>query len=349
MQTKMSVARRLMARMDIPEPVREVAEMQEWVVSRAQLVAAGVSAKLIKHRAGRGRWQQLYRGIYALFTGAPTRSQWRWAAVLRAGAGAALSHHTAAELHGMVKEPQPDTPIHVTVPATRHLETRNGLIIASKPDWPTIVVHMSRRVVQATQPNRAPARTTIEETALDLTQVCRRLDDVVGWITRAFGSWKTNETKLREALLLRKKVCWRNELNGILTAAGDGVHSPLEYRYYRYVEKAHGLPSARRQVKVTIDGKSAYRDVYYDEYRVAVELDGALAHPDTQRPEDRHRDVVASAEGIVTVRFGWSEVAGHPCETAALQARVLKGHGWTGAPKPCRPGCPVGAFLASAG
>jgi len=310
-----------MGRMEVPEPARELAETQDWVVSRSQLVAVGISTKLIKHQLAKGTWQKLYRGVYALLTGTPTRNQWRWGAVLRAGAGAALSHHTAAELHGMVKEPPPDTPIHVTVPANRHLDTRNGLIIATRPEWPTIVVHMSRRVADATQPNRAPARTTIEETVLDLTQVCRRLDDVVGWVTRAFGTWKTTETKLREALVIRKKARWRNEIYEALAAAGSGVHSPLEYRYYRNVEKAHALPSARRQVKVTIDGRSAYRDVYYDKYRVAVELDGVLAHPDTQRARDRHRDVAASVEGIVTARYGWEEVAGNPCETARERAR----------------------------
>lgn len=327
--------------MEAPDAIRETIEWQELVVTRQQLLRAGVTEKIIENRLARGRWRQLYRGVYAVFTGAPARSQWRWAAVLRAGAGAALSYHTAAELHGLVKEPPQDAPIHVTVPATRRVDTRNGLVVAARPEWPSIIVHMSKRVAEATQPSRAPARTTIEETVLDLTQLCGKLDDVVGWITRAFGTWKTTEAKLRDALQARKKARWRAELGDILAAAGAGVHSPLEYRHYRQVEKAHGLPAAQRQAKVVIDGKSAYRDVYYEQYRVAAELDGALAHPDTKHASDRHRDAVSSVEGIVTVRFGWSEVAGDPCGTAMLQARILQQHGWQGVPLPCGPDCPV--------
>ncbi len=52
----------------------------------------------------------------------------------------------------------------------------------------------------------------------------------------------------------------------------------LEYRYLRDVERAHGLPRSRHQVRVVIAGQAAYRDAYYDEYQLAVELDGRLAH-----------------------------------------------------------------------
>src|SRR5579859_3964799 len=110
--------------MDVPLEVREVAEWQEWIASRQQLIRAGVTEKVIEARLARRRWQQLYRGVYALYTGKPTRTQLHWAAVLRAGPGAALSYHTAAELHELAK---PAEAIHVTIPATRRLDTRNGL------------------------------------------------------------------------------------------------------------------------------------------------------------------------------------------------------------------------------
>ena len=321
---------------DVPELVREVARWQEWVVSRQQLLTAGVSERAIVHRLARGRWQSMYRGVYGLFSGMPTRRQWLQAAVLRAGAGAVLSHHAAAELHSLI--PAPDDPraaIHVTVPEHRRIHV------------PGIVVHISQRVAEAVQPNRDPARTTVEETVLDMTQIARNMDEVCKWITRGVGNRSTTEEKLRAALALRKKVRRRAALDSILAAAGDGIHSPLEYRYYRDVERAHGLPRSRHQVRVVIDGKPAYRDAYYAEYRVVVELDGRAAHPDEERRRDRHRDVVTSAEGIETVRYGWSEVSGAACETALWQARVLRRHGWQGAPVACSPGCPAGRAAAA--
>jgi len=136
---------------------------------------------------------------------------------------------------------------------------------------------------------------------------------------------------------------WRPELNDVLAAAGNGIHSVLEYRYLRDVERAHALPRSRHQVRVVIDGKVVYRDIYYDEYQAAVELDGRLAHPDEERWRDSQRDNQASARGVETRRYSWRDVYAHPCETALLQAHILRQRGWRGIPKPCSAGCPVGS------
>ncbi len=318
---------------DIPAQIAGLASRQAGAISRQQLLDAGVNPQLIVRRIERGRWQQLYRGVYAAFSGPPGRETWLWAAVLRAGDGAVLSHQTAAELHKLI-----DTPadaIFVMVPSTRRITT------------PGIVVRTSRRIGQATQPNRDPPRTTVEETVLDLAQVSRTFDDACGWITRACGRRLTTDERLRAALARRKKMRWRTELNDILAAAGYGIQSVLEYRYLRDVERAHGLPRSRHQVRVVIDNKVVYRDVYYEDYQAAVELDGRLAHPEEERWRDNQRDVKAGVRGVYTSRYGWRDVYAHACETALSQARILRSRGWQGTPKPCSPRCPVGrAWLA---
>ena len=270
----------------------------------------------------------LYWGVYAAFNGPPPRETWLWAAILRAGDGAVLSHQTAAELHGLIDFPA--DAIYVTVPSTRRVATRG------------LIVRMSGRVAQARRPNRDPPRTSVEETVLDLAQLSPSLDDVCGWITRACAKRLTTETKLRAALALRRKMRWRAELDDVLAAAGSGIHSALEYRYLRDVERAHGLPRSRHQVRVVIDGKTVYRDAYYEEYQVAVELDGRLAHPDEERWRDSRRDNQARARGVETCRYTWRDVYAHPCETALLQAQILRRRGWRGTPRPCSAGCPVG-------
>jgi predicted transcriptional regulator of viral defense system len=313
---------------DIPVEAAEIALWQAGAISRPQLLDAGLNDKKIAKRLMRGRWQQLYRGVYAVFNGPPSRDTWLWAAVLRAGPGAVLSHQTAAELHRLI-----DTPaeaIFVTVPSTRRITT------------PSIVVRTSGRVDEARQPNREPPRTTVEETVLDLVELARTFDDACGWITRACGRRLTTEKKLRSAMAMRKKMRWRAGLDDVLAAAGDGIHSVLEYRYLRDVERAHGLPRSRHQVRVVIDGRSAYRDVYYDDYQVVVELDGRLAHPDEERWRDSRRDNLGNAEGVRTCRYGWRDVYAHACETALLQARILQRQGWRGRAKPCSRRCPVG-------
>jgi predicted transcriptional regulator of viral defense system len=315
-------------RYDIPSAAAEVAQWQAGVVSRKQLLDAGLSAQLVTRRLERQRWQQLYRGVYATFTGPPPRKAWLWAAVLRAGPGAVLSHLTAAELHGLL-----DTPaelIFVTVPSSRRITA------------PELVVRTSSRVSEATQPGRQPPRTSLEETVLDLAQLAWTFDDACGWLTQACGRRLTTAAKLGHAQHLRKKMRWRHELEDVLKASADGIHSALEYRYLRDVERAHGLPRSRHQVRVVIEGKTVYRDAYYDMYKLATELDGKLAHRDEERWRDSRRDNQAGAEGILTTRYGWRDVYGHPCETALLQARILRQRGWTGKLRPCSPACPVG-------
>ena len=313
---------------DIPAPVDEIARWQAGAISRWQLLAAGISDQIILERLRRKRWQQLYRGVYAVFSGPATRDTWLWAAVLRAGDGAVLSHKTAAELHGLIDTPAES--IYVTVPSARRVKNSG------------IVIRISGRVQEATQPGREPPRTTVEETVLDLAQLARTLDDACGWITRACGKRLTTEQKLRTALAMRKKMRWRAELDDVLAAAGDGIHSVLEYRYLRDVERAHGLPRSRHQVRVVIDGRVVYRDAYYDKYKLAVELDGRNAHQDDDRWRDNHRDILAGTQGVQTCRYTWRDVYSHPCETAALQAQILRRRGWPGTPKPCSADCPVG-------
>lgn len=97
------------------------------MVTARQAVRLGVTRGAIRARLDRGSWQWIHTGVYATFSGEPGRPALLWAAVLRGGAGAALSYHTAAELHGLIRRPAPL--IHVTVPARRSLEHVRGLVI----------------------------------------------------------------------------------------------------------------------------------------------------------------------------------------------------------------------------
>jgi hypothetical protein len=320
-------------RYDIPAAAASIAHWQSGAVSRQQLLDAGLESQVIFRRLEHGRWQQLYRGVYAVFTGPPPRETQLWAALLRAGPGAVLSHLSAAELHGLID--YPGESIFVTVSSTRRVTARG------------IDVRMSGRIAEAAQPGREPARTNLEETVFDLIELAVAFDDACGWITRAVGRRLTTEERLSAALKLRKKMRWRARLEDVLAAAGDGIHSVLEYRYLRDVERAHGLPRSQHQVRMVIDGKTVYRDAYYQDYKLAVELDGRLAHPDEERRRDRHRDNKAGVDGILTTRYDWQDVRGHPCETALLQARILRRRGWRGRPRPCSAGCPLAGFPVS--
>jgi hypothetical protein len=312
----------------IPWTLSELARFQAGVVTRKQALSSGVSTDVITSKIRYGRWRQIYRGVYATFTGALTREARLWAAVLYAGKAAQLSHETAAELHGL--SDRPSRLIHVTVPATRRVTPVNGMII-----------HVSARTdPRARFPRGVLPRTLLEETILDLVHAARDLDDACGWVTRAFGRGLTGEALLRATLSRRKKLRWRSQLDDIVTAAAGGTHSVLEYRYDRDVERAHGLPVARRQVPFTKpDGRRGYRDRYYAEFGLVVELDGKNAHPDERRGVDRRRDNAATAVGGSTLRYAWDDVTRDRCATAAQVAESLRSRGWRGRLKPCSRSC----------
>jgi len=186
-----------------------------------------------------GRWQRLQTGVYATFTGVPSRDAQLWAVVLRAGMGAALSHQTAAQLHGIAD--CHDEPIHVMVPVTRHPLPIRGAI-----------VHRSRRLDEARHPVLLPSRTRVEETVIDLTQAAASFDDAFGWLCRGVGGRLTTAGRLQAALDARPKIRWRAGLSAALGDVGSGVMSGLEHRYVTAVERPHGLPAARRQAKVVL-------------------------------------------------------------------------------------------------
>jgi hypothetical protein len=176
---------------------------------------------------------------------------------------------------------------------------------------------------------------------LDLTQAAQTFDDAFDWLCRACGGRFTTSGRILDAMALRQKLRWRADLTTALAAVTDGVHSGLELRYVRHVERAHGLPKARRQVKVVRSRRNEYRDNLYSDYGVAVETDGVASHPVEARWHDIARDNAAAVDGVLTLRYGWSDITTRPCLVAAQVAAVLNGRGWPGQPRRCGPGCPV--------
>ncbi|HEY1616493.1 MAG TPA: hypothetical protein VGG25_02685 [Streptosporangiaceae bacterium] len=213
---------------------------------------------------------------------------------------------------------------------------------------PGLAVHLSGRAELAGHPTLTPARTRVEETVLDLVDAATTLDDAYGWVARALGRRLTTQAHLRRALADRGRNRWRKELTELLSPDWAGAHSVLEYRYVRGVERPHGLPGGVRQARARRGRAVIYRDVLYEEYALAVELDGQAAHPAELRWKDIHRDNAAAADGVTTLRFGWLDVTQSPCLVAAQVAQVLGLRGYSGG-RSCSPACPVTAQARRAG
>ncbi|MBO0804131.1 MAG: hypothetical protein J2P25_13790 [Nocardiopsaceae bacterium] len=240
--------------------------------------------------------------------------------MLRAGPDAVLSHQTAAERQGLLK--QPSSLIHISVPEARN-PSRHGKI-------PGVVIHRSDVIVSTRYPGGTLPCTRIEDTVLDLIKVSKSFDAKYNWICLAIGGRLTTAERILDALAKRKRFPARREAELMLGYAAEGILSWLERQWAEGVERQHGFPTARRQVKVRQGTTSKYLDNLYEDYRVCVELDGKAAHPEEERRFDEARDRWNLAHGkVVTMRYQVPDLRDqeHRCEKAAEMAVVLRDHG----------------------
>src|SRR5947199_7820527 len=109
--------------------VKHLAWVQDGVVARRQIIAAGGTDRDITRLLRRRELTQVYRGIYVNHTGRLSWTQRQWAGVL-AFWPAALAHVSAL--------PDPPTAVlHVAVAPGRNLRTLQRIVIHRTPDLET--------------------------------------------------------------------------------------------------------------------------------------------------------------------------------------------------------------------
>lgn len=314
-----------------------VADRQDGIVSRGQLLAAGLTPAQARRDIENGRWRVLQPGVYATFTGPISERARVWSAVLAAGRGAAASHHTALWLGGLLDEPP--TPVHVSIPASRRVVRQPG-----------IRIHLSRALDRANptvlHPAAAPPRIRLEAALLDQceTDTARQTTHLV---LSAIQRRLTTADRIITVINGRSRHRWRGLITDMLAEATAGVASPLELRYRRDVEIGHALPTGvRNHGERGPSGGTWYRDVRYPRWRVLIELDGREAHPTHTAFRDLRRDNWATVSGDATLRYGWRDIAGDPCAVAVQVALVLASRGWGGRLDSCHAQCrvPLGAW-----
>lgn len=164
-------------------------------------------------------------------------------------------------------------------------------------------------------------------------------DDVVSLVCATIDCL-VDPADIRREVDRQRYVRHRELLLDMLSPVNTGVESPLEYRYRRHVERAHGLPRAELQVRQIVDGRLIRADARYPRYRLRVELDGQLAHPNGATDADVWRDnAVLVQNEETTLRYRWRHVTVRRCAAARQVAAALTARGWAGALRPCGPEC----------
>lgn len=323
---ELAIVRQMHSRQAVLQTVLPLARAQGGVVSRPQMLGLGLSRKLISRLVADGSWGRLEPGIYLVPDVEPSWVGLVWAGVLIGGPDARACGLTAASLAGLTDD-QP-RPIQIITP--------NGMF---RVDRPWVQFRQEANRVRKASSRADPPRTRIEDTVLDLCAAGSR-SGCVDWVTRAVQRRLTSPEALQAAVNRRARVPHRRFMTGLLTDVATGVHSTLEYRYLHDVERAHDLPTARRQRPRP--GAGEFIDAVYEDFGVVVELDGRIGHVAEGQFRDRRRDNRHTRTARPSLRYGWSEVSGEPCGVATEVAEVLIGRGWGGYPSTCgrclRPG-----------
>jgi hypothetical protein len=296
---------------------------QAGLLTRDQAIKAGFTAEAIEWRIARGQWVRIIPGIYLT---TPGRADWEMravAALLHAGSGSALCGNSAGHAWGLVRSEPKE--IEVVIPAHRRARAPEG-----------IVIRRSRALEGRIHPTEWPHRIVAEHTVFDLSQG-KPFDRAIALGAKAVDLKLATADTLRAALEGRRGQSHAKELTEALADVADGAESPAEVRYVRDVERAHGLPTGRRQVPIVGGGR---RDVAYDEWALVVEIDGRLGHTGwTARQAEGRRDRKAAVTGRLTVRCHWPDLVPTGCELAADLGAILVSRGWAGEVAACGDAC----------
>ena len=306
-----------------PEALAELLDRQHGVVSRRQLVELGALPHEIARMVRRRELVVVHRGVYVNHTGDLVRAQREWAAVLV---------HWPAALSGKSALPKPDPngAIHVAVDISRTPRPVEGVVAHRTTGFDSKVVLVN-----------SPPRVRIEHAAIDVAAANHR-DPVAMFRTMAdvCQTRRTTAKRIGDVLSARGRVPGQALMLDVLDDLATGACSVLELEYLR-IERRHGLPEGSRQKPATIAGKSAYRDVDYEEFGVVVELNGRAFHDDALSWD---ADALRELDTLVdtdrpTVRLTYGLVFGSPCQTIAKVGTLLTRRGWSGALRRC-PTCP---------
>ncbi len=296
------------AQRDESTSVRRVAAIagQQWgVIDHRQLRACGIGRSRASRWMTAGRLHRIHPGVYAV--GHPTipPEGALTAALLFAGAGATLSHGTAAWWWRLIDEP----PNLIHISADRRRQPVAG-----------IQIH-HRRSLSRTRHRRLPV-TSVSQALLDyatnapLRRVKRALAEAefqdlidLDEVRLVLGPGRPGSARLRVALE-------QHQPELALT------RSVLEERFLALCVSA-GLPPP--EVNASLGGLMI--DMLWREQRLVVELDGHAAHHTAAQIErDHRRDLILRRAGHEVRRYTWRQLSREAREVRADLNAALARH-----------------------
>ncbi|CAN5218707.1 hypothetical protein BH20ACT20_BH20ACT20_11010 [soil metagenome] len=269
-------------------------------MTRAELLAIGVSVAEIRNRLGKGALIPVYRGVYRVGHMAPSVEAGYLAAVRACGAGALLNGKAAAHVVEIIKGPPPP---------------------------PETLAPTERRVagVRTQRSRRIDPRDAMLWRGIPVTTVARTLTDLaaqlaLGELARACHEagvrYRTTPADVEAVLVRRGAVPGAAKLRRVLHGDVQVTLSRLEAGFLKLLGQADLPPP---QTNRLAGGRRV--DCRWPEYRLTVELDGYRYHHSRHAWEqDRRREREARARGDEFRRYTYGDVL----ETPRFMLRELR-------------------------
>jgi len=293
--------------------IAELAAGQHGVVALGQLVALGLNASTVRNRVAVGRLHRIHRGVYAVGHALLTRDGRIMAAILACGAGAAISHRTAAVKWSLGITMRRWIDVTAGAYTRRHragirLHSAQGLA----PRDVIVVDNISTTALARTLLDVAEDATRRElERACDRAATQRLLDmaAVDDVLARAGG---------RRGAPILAAVLAEHRVGSTLT------RNELEERFLQIARDTGLPPDAVNRWIPFPDGGGAEADFVYKRQRLIAEVDGRDPHTTRQAFEaDRRRDQQLALLGWRVIRFTWRQVMHEPGYVAATLHALL--------------------------
>lgn len=293
----------------LPEDIiAEIAARQHGLVTRRQLLLAGLSARMIEGLVKSKRLRALHRGVYLVAPAELPRTR-DMAAVLACGPAARLSHRSAAAVWGMAPERDRASDVEVTGRSgtrCRRPGIRLYRVAGDGRDETTVVDGI---------PITTPARTLIDLARIlpsrELEQAAARAERL-GLIRPGELASIVRRYRGRRGMRMLQSLIDRQ--------AGPALtRSEAEARFRDEVRRFRLPPP---ETNVVVAGYEL--DFLWRPAGLAVEIDGHRFHSRRHSFEnDRRRDAALAAVGIQVIRITWRQLVDETGPTIVRIAQAL--------------------------
>ncbi len=290
-------------------------KQQHGLISRAQALRAGMTARQIEYRVRQGRWVRVASGLYR-HAAVPSTLLSRLLAACMTYRGVA-SHRSAAALQGI--DGYTLSVVELSVPAGKGRAAKGVLLHESTQ------LDLARPVVRNAIPCTWPDRTVLDLAGVvDRTRLDRTIDAVLrDGLLRQSDLWGVLASHARRG----RPGCAALKASLEDRFGDDPVPLSEWSRMVAELLADAGLdyPALEHRVLDASGVFVAQVDLAYPASRVAIELDSARWHDNRESfVDDRRRRNEITLAGWDVLNFTWDDYASRPRALCTTVAKALR-------------------------